>query len=789
MVLVVASMAACSSCHRQSPVDPGMERASEPDRATAPTGDEPASQSAPAVAEAELPADDPDPRFAPRRTRLVPGTVLAEARNAFDNGEGAVARALAEPILLAGALPRDELDLLRWIAARGAQSMEDIETAIRWWSEIDDEGPLGRWARLTRARPLLDLDPAATRVVLAPLLEPEWPGQREAQILDAFASAKTAEPEVAIPLLRHAATRGPMRNELELALAKLLSASEDSEQRIEAVEVLRGLEVRSPVSRIGREAAARLEALLETFPSRERRRLSTATPAQRLARAEALERARELEEAEDAFATLARELRGRGRIRCEARLGRGRVMYRRRREREAAAPMLGIVARECREPDTRAAAYWYSAKSYSGSSQPRQALAQYEVLAAELPDHRLADDALILAGRIAAELGDPEAARQRMTDAIARDGDMADEARFRNAWNTFRGGDYEAALAAFDAGLEAEIDEHAEDIRGRSQYWRARTLVLLERPEEAKTQYRWIVSSFPLSYYAQQSLLRLGELGENADALLPPHPDSVVPLRFDLTELGIDESDLEVPIALFRVGESSAALDELELLQRRSDDADDPRWLWLMASLADAGRAYTRSVELIRRRARTEVMDHPPRDEHFTRWRLAYPKAFEPLLDDIAEREEVPSAFVRAVAREESSFNARAISPASAFGLMQVIRPTARRVGRPLGLPTDPDSLRTAAINARIGAHYIAGLRHRYESNVALVPAAYNAGEGAVDRWLHDDGDRPLDIFVDEIPYEETQRYTRRVLQSWGIYAWLYERTLPDWPVRIPARN
>ena len=54
-----------------------------------------------------------------------------------------------------------------------------------------------------------------------------------------------------------------------------------------------------------------------------------------------------------------------------------------------------------------------------------------------------------------------------------------------------------------------------------------------------------------------------------------------------------------------------------------------------------------------------------------------------------------------------------------------------------------------------------------------VIPAAYNAGQGAVDRWLREHGDVPLDQFVESIPYAETRGYTRRVLQSWGVYAYL----------------
>jgi soluble lytic murein transglycosylase-like protein len=63
--------------------------------------------------------------------------------------------------------------------------------------------------------------------------------------------------------------------------------------------------------------------------------------------------------------------------------------------------------------------------------------------------------------------------------------------------------------------------------------------------------------------------------------------------------------------------------------------------------------------------------------------------------------------------------------------------------------------------------------------NPAIVPAAYNAGLAATDKWLRERGQEPLDEWIEHIPYRETRRYTRRVLQSYGIYAWLDTGKLP----------
>jgi soluble lytic murein transglycosylase-like protein len=103
----------------------------------------------------------------------------------------------------------------------------------------------------------------------------------------------------------------------------------------------------------------------------------------------------------------------------------------------------------------------------------------------------------------------------------------------------------------------------------------------------------------------------------------------------------------------------------------------------------------------------------------------------------------VEEAIVRAIIHAESAYRPNAISRAGAQGLMQLIPATASRFG--VVDPFDP------AQNIRGGVQYLAWLLKRYNSNLTLAAAAYNAGEGAVDR----NGGVP--------PYRETQRYVERV--------------------------
>jgi soluble lytic murein transglycosylase-like protein/tetratricopeptide (TPR) repeat protein len=128
---------------------------------------------------------------------------------------------------------------------------------------------------------------------------------------------------------------------------------------------------------------------------------------------------------------------------------------------------------------------------------------------------------------------------------------------------------------------------------------------------------------------------------------------------------------------------------------------------------------------------------------------------------------------VWALMHTESRYNERAVSPAGAMGLMQVMPETGARMQRLLDGEAhafDARDLLRPEANLRLGCGYFGELLKRFRGQEALAIAAYNAGPIHVSAWVERKRDLPLDMFLEEIPFDETRAYVRLVMGTWLEY-------------------
>ncbi|WP_146144739.1 lytic transglycosylase domain-containing protein [Phreatobacter cathodiphilus] len=137
---------------------------------------------------------------------------------------------------------------------------------------------------------------------------------------------------------------------------------------------------------------------------------------------------------------------------------------------------------------------------------------------------------------------------------------------------------------------------------------------------------------------------------------------------------------------------------------------------------------------------------------------------------------EVDRAVVYAIARQESTFDHRAVSHAGARGLLQLMPATARATARSHGLPFDQGRLTSdPAYNARLGAAHLGELVAEFNGSYILTFVAYNAGRSRAREWIQKYGDPrdprvdPVD-WVERIPFTETRNYVQRVMENVQVY-------------------
>jgi soluble lytic murein transglycosylase len=161
------------------------------------------------------------------------------------------------------------------------------------------------------------------------------------------------------------------------------------------------------------------------------------------------------------------------------------------------------------------------------------------------------------------------------------------------------------------------------------------------------------------------------------------------------------------------------------------------------------------------------------------RWDIAYPPGYWQLIESHAKAQSIPSELVISFVREESGFDPIQESVANAIGLSQIIMPTAKRFAEGTGIVVSRETLRDPDKNLRIGTRFMSFLMKKWDQQISLVAPSYNAGEGAVARWVKERGSWDRDAWAEEIPYDETRRYSKRVIASYFTYRYLLHDEIP----------
>jgi soluble lytic murein transglycosylase len=737
----------------------------------------PATRSLP-LAGSTAHADASAARFDPDSIKPAKGSARKAALDARALGNLVEARQRA-----LAALPQakpDEAPLLRWIAAQAARELGEPQAAAELLLPVaKSDHPLASWAKLSVAECYEGRDPVYALALLDSLLAPSrdmqgWPGRSSAERARARVLEKLGRRDDAIDAFERLGSDARDESSMVqvlLPLAELLAQGSETE-RVRAFSLVHKIALRFPDTRAGRRSVELASALLETLPEPQQRELMRPRPEDQLVRADALAAELKYAEAADAYAAIEASAGQDQELACRARYGRAKALLDKRARSEGSVLMAEVATSCTQDTDRRAWARYLAGRAFSTLGQNELAIQQYELLEQEAPTHSLADDALYRAAKVARDMGDSAGLVARLSAIFERypNGDMQLRARFALAWEAFTQGDLQTAIATVSADLR---DEATEDMQGRSRYFRARWLA---DAGEAKASIDAFAEAFehaPLSYFGQLAYSRLMQLEPERARELAARLARArgVKLTFERRP-ELESAGFRRVISLLSVGEVSLAQWELRGLGFTSDSAD-VELAMISVALLDRSNAPELALELARKHM-PRLLQRSPKAGDVALYELAYPFAFAQVIERAAKKEGAPAAFVRAVAREESGFNPEAVSRAHAYGLVQILLPTAKLLVRTKAERVrDAKTLLKPELNLTLGARFMASLAASFRNRYAMVPPAYNAGPAAVSRWLRERGHEPLDVWVENIPYDETRGYTRRVLQSYGIYHWL----------------
>jgi soluble lytic murein transglycosylase len=581
-----------------------------------------------------------------------------------------------------------------------------------------------------------------------------------------------------------------------LATALLEGADGPPESHaVEALDLATRVVVEAPKIAISSGAEALRLRALGRLPAKDARARAELRPEERVRRARAWldagEATKALAEATAVIASLPKPAAGS--VACSASIVRAqstpRAQAPSRSKLPSSADAWSLAIAACAHDDALVTALFNGAKA-SSAKEPQIAMDRYGEVERLFPSHRLADDARFQGALVALGQGDEERFSSRML-SLPDDypqGDMRGEALFRVALLRMTHGDWTGAVELLDRIVGLFPDDRHWATAGRAAYFRARMDERLGHAEDAMRRYAGVIESEPLTFYMAQAYARLASFDaararETLDRAMAKEPEGSL-LTHDHPELA--RPGLLRGLRLLEVGEVDAAKREIDASGVAGDGAE-PEALWALAFLYDRASAPEIGHAFARSRL-TDYLAHYPSGRWRAMWEVAYPRAYSLLVETQSRARSIPSALTWAIMREESDFYPDAKSSSNAFGLMQLIVPTARGVAVGTGYGIDESQLKRPDVSIALGTKLLGGLRSQFAFNPPLAIAAYNGGAGAVGRWLAARGEQDFDLWVEQIPWDETRGYIKRVLSSEAAYAMLYDRAALEEVLGIPER-
>ena len=352
----------------------------------------------------------------------------------------------------------------------------------------------------------------------------------------------------------------------------------------------------------------------------------------------------------------------------------------------------------------------------------------------------------------------------------------AQKAAWNIGWSFYKRNNFQKALKHFqESSVKFPKGRYIEKIL----FWMAKASEKTGNEDTAVKIYQDISDRYPFTYYglqANEKLIRKGLRSSTNNFFGNDKPGKTLDEKQLIPETlseGLSEAELfhfhranEMSI----MGFNNNATLEINWIERSIDQShSNVMWVSMMYNrVRDYAKAVKTLSRLFNKKSKQEE-----KELSLEFWENYYPSAYSDSINNWSREYQVDPFLVKSIIRQESLYDAKALSPAGARGLMQVMPKTGQKLWKQLMKEPEYDSqvLYDPDINIQLGVKYINQLRKKYGEYDPYILICYNAGPHVLEKWLRRFKDiKDNDVFIESIPYPETRKYIKRVMRNYGIY-------------------
>ena len=538
----------------------------------------------------------------------------------------------------------------------------------------------------------------------------------------------------------------------EDVLLRLGHASLAAGNRARAAEALLRVYYEFPLSEAATSAAAALAPLQDLITKRDTKL--------DLGRALMLFGAKRYNEARSAFQDLQKEVSGDDREVVDLRIAESDYFLKRyAAARDETRPYVDQASR-------KAEAKFFYLSALRGLGDPDQAADLTRALVQEFPDSSWASEALNHLGTHYILTNQDDRAAQTFRELFEKfpSGPNAERSAWKYGWWAYTTGNYAETARVFESAAAAFP---RSDYRPPYLYWAARAREKMGERETSQARMRLVYTDYLNSYYGRLASRRLPPANVEAASAVPasvraPQPRN--PVSGPLPTASLIRH-------LLAAGLYDDAVNELRFAQKAwgTTPAIEATIAWVHHEKGDLRRAIT-----LMRRAYPQFLAAGGEGLPGEILQVIFPLTYWDAIKRNSALHGLDPYIVAALIAQESTFDPTAHSGANAWGLMQILPSTGKRLAASVGIRRfSPSMLLNGDTNVRLGTLYFKRLVEQFGGTYYAL-ASYNAGENRVARWKAERPAMDEDEFIDDIPFPETQNYVKRILGTAEDYRRLY---------------